>query len=308
MASLKDLKKQSSNALDKLRNAMTEEAGSGSTQDDRIWRPHYDQDKGTGYAKLRFLPAPAGEDLPWVRKYVHSFKGPTGKWYIENSLTTVQKDDPVGNLNNRLWNSGIESDKEIARKQKRKQEYFANVLVLEDPHDRDNEGKIFLYKFGPTVYNMIKEKMNPEFDDETPINPFDAWEGATLVVKMRKQDGYVKYDKSYWEDASPISQSDDEIEEIWNKTYSLKEIVSDSQFKTYDELKNRLFEVLGPTVGANDLPTVEGMHMPPTTRKQPTTSVDEADSMPPTTNNLPTESAASVSDDVEDIDIDSLFD
>jgi len=200
---------------------------------------------GNGYAVIRFLAPPKGEELPWVRLWNHGFQGPTGKWYIENSLTTLSQNDPVSELNSELWNSGTEANKEIARKQKRRLSYYANILVVKDPANPANEGQVMLYKFGKKIFDKIKDVMQPEFEDETPVNPFDFWEGVNFKLKARQVEGYRNYDKSEFESTpTPIAESDEEIEAIWGKQHSLAEIVDPKNFKTYDELKAKLNQVL----------------------------------------------------------------
>jgi hypothetical protein len=199
---------------------------------------------GNGYAVLRFLPAPEGEELPWVRVWNHAFQGPTGQWFIENSLTTLNQKDPISEYNSQLWNSGVESDKEIARKQKRKLQYFANVYVVSDPTNPQNEGKVMLYKFGKKIFDKLMEAMQPEFPDETPINPFDFWEGANFMLKIRKVDGYWNYDKSGLDAKSALKSTDEELEAIYKSQHSLAEFLAPSNFKSYDELKSRLDAVL----------------------------------------------------------------
>ena len=187
-----------SNTLDKLLAQVQSESApqeSKSYVDERLWKPELDK-SGTGQAVIRFLPAPDGEELPWIKMFKHAFQGPTGKWYIENSLTTVNKTDPVSEHNTSLWNTGLESDKETARKQKRKLEYYSNIYVVSDPKHPENEGKVFLFRYGKKIFDKIMASMQPEFEDETPINPFDFWEGANFKLKIRKVDGYWNYDLS----------------------------------------------------------------------------------------------------------------
>jgi len=245
--SLATMKK--SNSLDKLLGAVQAENApqeKKSYVDDRIWKPVMDK-TGNGFAIIRFLPAPKGEELPWAKLWNHAFQGPTGQWYIENSLTTIGQNDPVSEHNSALWNSGVESDKEIARKQKRKLQYYSNIYVVKDSANSENEGKVFLYRYGKKIFDKIMETMQPAFEDETPINPFDFWEGADFKLKLRKVDGYWNYDKSEFADPSALSKKDDELEEIWGKQYSLKEFTDNSNFKSYDELKKRLDVVLSGT-------------------------------------------------------------
>ena len=213
--------------------------------DERLWKPELDK-SGNGYAVIRFLPAPDGEDMPWAKIWSHSFKGPGGQWYIENSLTTVGKDDPVGELNRELWNSGRESAKATARAQKSKLSYYSNIYVVSDPAHPENEGRVFLYKYGKKIFDKIVEAMQPAFADESPLDPFNLWKGGNFKVKIRKVDGYWNYDKS--EFATPETLGgfdDDQLEEIWKKAYSLAEFEAPKNFKSYEDLKKRLSTVLG---------------------------------------------------------------
>ena len=240
-----DLKKQSSlgSLTSKLVKEVEKMNNTGSSTDDRLWKPEMDK-SGNGYAVIRFLPAPDGEDLPWVKLFSHAFQGPGG-WYIENSLTTLNQKDPVSELNRELWNSGSEKDKETVRKQKRKLSFYANIYVVKDPANPQNEGKVFLYKFGKKIFDKIMDVMQPEFEDETPINPFDFWQGANFKLKLVKKDGYWNYDKSEFDRPGPLLEDDDALEAVWKKQYSLTAITASDQFKSYDELKKRLDYVLG---------------------------------------------------------------
>ena len=251
--SLDSLKKSSS--LDKLLNAVKEDSApqeKKSYKDDRLWKPEMDK-SGNGYAVIRFLPAVDGEDLPWAKVWNHAFQGPTGQWYIENSLTTIGQKDPVSEHNTRLWNTGLESDKELARKQKRKLQYFANIYVVSDSKHPENEGKVFLYRFGKKIFDKIMEAMQPAFEDEEAINPFDFWKGANFKLKVRKVDGYWNYDKSEFDSVSPLFDNDAEIETLWKMQYPLAEFSADSNFKSYDELKTRLDAVLSGTVSVGNV-------------------------------------------------------
>ena len=244
--------KKSSGKFDKLQNELEKlnsPTSTSSFQDDRFWKPELDK-SGNGYAIIRFLPQAADEELPWVRLWNHAFKGPGG-WYIENSLTTVNKKDPVSEYNTELWNSGNESDKDIARKQKRVLKYFANIYVVSDAKHPENEGKVMLFRFGKKIFDKITEAMNPEFADEEALNPFDLWKGANFKLKIRKVDGYWNYDKSEFSAPSQLLDTDEELEEVWNKEHSLKAFVAPDQFKSYDELKEKLNRVLtGSGVGS----------------------------------------------------------
>jgi hypothetical protein len=239
------------NSLDKLLQQVQKDESPATEKksyvDERLWKPQVDK-AGNGYAVIRFLPAPTGEDLPWVRVWNHAFQGPTGQWFIENSLTTLNQKDPVSEYNTQLWNSGIESDKEIARKQKRKLKYYSNIYVVSDPSNPENEGKIFLYGYGKKIFDKLMEAMQPAFEDETAINPFDFWEGANFKLKIRKVDGYWNYDKSEFESGSALNNDDAALEAIYNKQYSLQEFLAPTNFKSYDELKTRLDAVLTGSV------------------------------------------------------------
>ena len=254
--SLSTLKK--SNSLDKLLNAVETEnkpQEKKSYVDERLWKPVLDK-TGNGYAVIRFLPAVDGEDLPWAKVWNHAFQGPTGQWYIENSLTTLGNNDPVSEMNSAYWNSGVESDKEIARRQKRKLQYFSNIYVVSDPKNPQNDGKVFLFRFGKKIFDKCMEAMQPAFEDETPVNPFDFWEGANFKLKIRKVDGYWNYDKSEFEAPSPLFDNDDAIEEVWKQQYALNEFTAPTNFKSYDELKTRLDMVLAGTTKVGNVTTL----------------------------------------------------
>ena len=250
--SLETLRK--SNSLDKLLNAVKEDSApqeKKSYVDERLWKPELDK-SGNGYAVIRFLPSVEGEDMPWAKVWNHAFQGPTGQWYIENSLTTVGQKDPVSEHNTKLWNTGLESDKETARKQKRKLQYFSNIYVVSDSKHPENEGKVFLYRYGKKIFDKLMAAMQPEFEDESPINPFDFWEGANFKLKIRKVDGYWNYDKSEFETPSALGD-DSVIEGIWKKQYALKEFTASTNFKSYEELKTRLDAVLSGTVSVGNV-------------------------------------------------------
>ena len=215
----------------------------GNNTDERLWKPAVDK-AGNGYAVIRFLPAHANCELPWTQVWSHAFQG-TGGWYIENSLTTIGKDDPVGELNRSLWNSGRESDKDIARKQKRKLSYYANVYVVKDSTNPENEGQVKLYKFGKKIFDKITAAMQPEFDDEEAINPFDFWQGANFKLKIKQVAGFWNYDSSEFGKTEALLDDDAELEKIYDKIYALSEFTAPDQFKTYEQLKSRLDTVLG---------------------------------------------------------------
>ena len=255
-----------------------------SSKDERFWRPELDK-SGNGYAVIRFLPAVEGEELPWARVWSHAFQGPGG-WYIENSLTTMNKKDPVSEENSKLWNSGVESDKEIARKRKRKLTYYTNIMVVADPKNPENEGQIKLFKFGKKIFDKITEAMQPAFEDEKPLNPFDFWEGANFKLKIRKVDGYWNYDKSEFESPSKLAEDDDKIEATWKQQFALKEFSDPSNFKSYDALNARYEKVVfgtGSTTTADKIetPTVDDEESAPVVKSEtkpssaPTKSFDD---------------------------------
>ena len=243
--SFSDLKKQSKlgNLTAKLVKEVEKMNSSNSSSDERVWRLECDK-AGNGFAVIRFLPAPNGEDLPFVKLYSHAFQGPGG-WYIESSLTTLGQKDPVSELNSELWNNGTDAGKELARKQKRKLTYVSNIYVVKDPANPANEGKVFLFKYGKKIFDKLTAAMQPEFEDEEAIDPFDFWQGANFKLKAKNVAGYRNYDSSEFAAPSPLLDDDDAMEAVWKKQYSLAELVAADQFKSYDELKKRLEYVLG---------------------------------------------------------------
>jgi hypothetical protein len=256
--SFASLKKSRNSSLNKLLEETSKLDNSGQQQsngpDERIWKPTVDK-AGNGYAVIRFLPEPKGEDLPWVRVFDHGFQGPGG-WYIENSLTTLNQKDPVSEYNSELWNNGTEAGKEQARKQKRRLKYFSNILVVKDPSNPQNEGKVFLYQYGKKIWDKINDLMQPEFEDESPVNPFDFWEGADFKLKIRQVDGYRNYDKSEFDSPSELFDGDDDqLETVYEGLHSLQDLVSADKFKSYNELKQKLDKVLG--IGATPTPAYE---------------------------------------------------
>jgi hypothetical protein len=259
--------KQSSSNFDKLTKAIEANLGTENKdqnkskyQDDRFWKPELDK-TGNGYAVIRFLPAVEGEDLPWQRVWSHAFQD-VGGWYIENSLTTLGHKDPVSEENTRLWNTGLDSDKEIARKRKRKLSYYANILVQSDPKHPENEGKVFLFKFGKKIFDKITEAMQPAFEDEKPVNPFDFWKGSNFKLKIRKVDGYWNYDKSEFEAVSAVAEDDAKIKSIWGQQHPLKPFLAPDNFKTYDELKEKLNRTI---TGVRSTTTADKVDLPPQT-------------------------------------------
>jgi|TARA_R110001583_G_scaffold190626_1_gene355027 hypothetical protein len=262
--SFADFKKRSKNSVSELASKMEKMDEKKSYKDDRFWKPELDK-SSNGYAVIRFLPGTQKDDTPWAKYFSHGFQGPGG-WYIENSLTTLGENDPVSEMNTKLWNSGIESDKDIARTRKRKTNYVSNIYIVSDTANPENEGKVFLYRYGQKIFNKIKESMHPEFEDEEAINPFDLWKGANFKLKVRKVAGYINYDKSEFASCSPVSDSDETIEAIWNKQYAVSEFVNPSNFKSYDELRDRLNKVIGDDMRSsapNKTETVEDVKVEP---------------------------------------------
>ena len=255
MASFKEMKKNRMANLESLSKQVSKLAEKPSYEDERIWKLERDK-TGNGYAVIRFLPAKEGEDVPWQRIWTHGFKGPGG-WYIENSLTTLGKDDPVSKANTALWNSGIDSDKNIARERRRKLNYYSNIYILEDAANPENVGKVFLFRYGKKIFEKITGVMNPEFKDETPLNPFDLWEGANFKIKMRQVDGFPNYDKSEFTESCPLVGDEKKLEEVWKQQYSLNEIVEEKNFKNYAELEARFNTVVARDVGGELAGTIE---------------------------------------------------
>ena len=275
IAALKRSKSNLDTLIGELNKVAEPQSQKQSYSDDRFWKPELDK-SGNGYAVFRFLPAVKNEDLPWARLWSHAFQGPGG-WYIENSLTTLNKKDPVSESNSLLWNSGVDADKEIARKRKRKLSYIANVLIINDAKHPENEGQVKLFKFGKKIFDKITEAMKPEFEDEKPINPFDFWEGANFKLKIRKVDGYWNYDKSEFDSPTAIASNDEAIEEIWNKQYALKPFLAPENFKSYDELKSKLDKVLS---GVRNTGTAEDVAIPPAAQVSKPAVVEETVSAP----------------------------
>jgi len=255
--SFANLKKQSKlgSLTQKLVKEVEKMNNNGGNGDDRLWKLECDK-SGNGYAVIRFLPAPDKEDLPFVKLYSHAFQGPGG-WYIENSLTTLGQKDPVSEFNTTLWNNGTDAGKETARKQKRKLTYISNIYVVKDPANPENEGKVFLYKYGKKIFDKLTAAMQPEFEDEEAIDPFDFWQGANFKLKAKNVAGYRNYDSSEFTPVTPLLDDDDALEGLWKKENSLAELVANDQFKSYDELKTRLSYVLGNKKVTQDVETID---------------------------------------------------
>lgn len=285
---------QLSDALGKMAAGGTEKRGA----DERFWQPTVDK-AGNGYAVIRFLPAPGEEDMPFIRLWEHGFQGPTGKWYIEKSRTTLGEKDPVSEYNNKLWNSGLESDKEIARKQKRNLRYISNIYVVEDSGNPENNGKVFLFKYGKKIFDKLNEAMNPQFADEEAVNPFDFWTGANFKLKIRKVDGYRNYDKSEFTATGPLA-GDKELEKIWLKEHSLKEFIDPTSFESYADLEKKLQETLAVSSSIDPAAARKAPVVRPTADSVPWDNDEETAAAP----KLKAASAPKSFDDDEEIDYD----
>jgi len=249
--SFQDLKNKAGAIDSNLQAAASSTTEKKSYGDDRQWKPTVDK-AGNGYAVIRFLPAVEGDDLPWAKYWDHFFQGPTGQWYVEKSLTTLGKDDPVSEMNSKLWNTGIESDKDIARKRKRRLHYVSNICVVSDPENPENNGKVFLYTYGAKIFEKIMNSMQPQYEDETAVNPFDLWKGANFKMKIAQVAGFRNYDRSEFGGAEALNADDTVLEDIYNKEYSLKEFTDPSTYKTYSELNLKLTRVLGEDGGTSE--------------------------------------------------------
>jgi|TARA_R110000803_G_scaffold46198_6_gene96997 hypothetical protein len=246
------LKRNRANSITKLVSAASGQNASPDKKsyvDERVWKPTVDK-AGNGYAVLRFLPAAEGTELPWVRYWDHGFKGPTGQWYIEKSLTSIGQQDPVSEANTKLWNSGNERDKEIVRERKRRLHYVSNVFVESDSANPETEGQVKLFVFGKKIFDKVMDVMQPQFADEDPINPFDFWAGASFKLKIRNVEGYRNYDKSEFASQKPLSEDDEELETVYSKLHDLNEFSDPENYKSYNELQERLSMVLGVTAAA----------------------------------------------------------
>ena len=292
--SFAQLKKNRSKSLENLSQQLDKMASKGYSDPlkEKYWSPTRDS-AGNGFAIIRFLPAPAEEDMPFVRIWDHGFQG-TGGWYIEKSLTTLGQDDPVSKFNGQLWNSGNDKDKEQARKQKRRLKYHSNILVIKDSANPENEGKVFLFAYGKKIFDKLNDLMNPQFEDETPVNPFDFWTGANFRLKIRQFEGYPNYDKSEFDDPSELFDgAEDKLEEVYNQLHSLQELVDPKQFKTYAELEAKLHRALGITGTVTpsgktaddmidedlDMSKLGGSNDGPSIKETPSSSVDEDDDL-----------------------------
>jgi len=278
--SIADLRKSRTTDFSKITQALTK---TSDRQDDSDYFKLTKDKAGNASATIRFLPKHPDDELPFVAIYTHAFQGPTGRWFIENSRTTLGEADPISEINRQLWASGLESNKEIARKQKRKTSYIANIYVVNDPANPDNNGKVFRFKFGKKIFEMIMDKANPTFAEDAPVNVFDPFDGADFKIRMRQVEGYPNYDTSIFTEVKPLAKTDEGIVEIVNQMKPLKELVAPSQFKTYDELKKKYDAVMN-TSGAGILAkaeeVVERMSAEPVKAEKQPSKVVEAKSVP----------------------------
>lgn len=276
--SFAELKRNRANSIAKLVSAASSDNGpeKKSYVDERQWKPTVDK-AGNGYAVIRFLPAAEGNELPWVRYWDHGFKGPTGQWYIEKSLTSIGQQDPVSESNSKLWNSGNDRDKDIARERKRRLHYVSNILVESDPANPQNEGQVFLFTYGKKIFDKIMDVMQPQFADEDPINPFDFWEGASFKLKIRNVEGYRNYDKSEFASTSTLSEDEDHLEEIYGQIHDLNEFTDPASYKSYDELQARLSMVLGEANNQGFHPELEQIEEPVVRKVAPAPEINSDD-------------------------------
>ena len=295
--SIADLRKARSTDFTKITQALTK---TNERSDDADYFKLTKDKAGNGSAVIRFLPKHPDDDLPFVTIYSHAFQGPTGRWYIENSRTTLNENDPISEINRSLWATGNESDKELARKQKRKTSYIANVYVVNDPANPDNNGKVFRFKFGKKIFQMIMDKANPTFAEDQPINVFDAFEGADFKLRMRQVEGYPNYDTSVFTDPKPLAETDEEIVAIVNQMKPLKELIAPGQFKSYDELKKKYDSVMNgsPASTAKAEAVAEQMRSEPVAKPKPVTKAVEEKVAAPKQEAAPWEDAAE-EDDIE---------
>jgi hypothetical protein len=298
MTAFDQLKKNRSKSLEKLNEQLSKLSTPKNQDDLDYWKPERGAD-GNGFAIIRFLPAPAGEDVPFVQIFDHGFQGPTGQWYIEKSLTTIGKDDPVGEYNRKLWSTGLESDKEIARKQKRRLKYVSNIYIIKDSAHPENEGQVKKFAYGKKIFDKLNDMMNPQFEDEDPVNIFDLWDGANFRLKIRMFEGYPNYDKSEFDKPSPLFDDDEKLEEVYNKCHSLKDLLDEKHYKTYEELEAKLNRVLGLTPTS----TTKVKSAPSSTFEE-----DEEDESLSVKNNMKEKSAPSMKEETnEDEDDDMAF-
>lgn len=300
MSSFANLKRSSGSSIDKLKKSLENQNPSYNEGEEKYWKPEVDK-SGNAYAIIRFLPAPPqdGDDgLPYVKYFNHGFQGKNGLWYIENSLTSIGQKDPVGEYNRELWESGVESNKELVRKQKRRLHYVSNIYIIKDPKNPENDGTVRLFRYGKKIMEKITQAMNPQFEDDKPFDPFDFWSGANFKLKIRKVDGYPNYDLSEFDSSGPLFEDDDKMEQVWKSEHSLSEILDPKSFKSYDELKKKLDRVLGlnsPNISREN--TVEAIKKQKIEEKE-----DEIENL------LKSSKSSSESDDIDEDLFEGLFD
>ena len=294
--SFSDYLQNRKSAFETITQSLNKDVNQESRNDDNLWKPTMGKD-GTGYAVVRFLPGKDVSKAPYVRIYDHGFQGPSGKWYIEKSLTTIGGKDPVSEFNSKLWNNGTEAGKEQARKQKRRTNYYANVLVIKDPANPSNEGKVMIYRFGQKIFDKLMTALQPEFADEDAVNPFDLIEGANFRIKLKTVAGYWNYDSSDFEKSSPLSEDEEKLEAIFNAQHDIHAMIAEDQFKSYEELQTRLTEVLelDSSPSASMTPPAQGQERVIPTAETSTTDVELKDVFKESSTNSSTDD-----DDLED--------
>lgn len=254
MTTFSQLKKNSGskNNLERLTKYAEELGGNKKRQaDERFWYPAVDK-AGNGSALIRFLPTPDGGQHEFVRLFTHGFQ--EKRWFIENCPTTIGGKCPVCEHNSELWNTGVEAHKALVRGsgnkagRKRQLSYIANIYVIKDPANPENEGKVFLFRYGKKIHDMIQFAMKPPADgieEIDPIDPYDLWEGANFKMVIRNVDGRRNYDKSGFLASTPLMKDDAKLEEIWKSEYDIEEFVSKGSFKDYNTLMTQFNAALG---------------------------------------------------------------
>lgn len=281
MSNFSQLKQTSQDSLRKLTEQMNKMNPESESKkgDENFWKPTVDK-AGNGSAIIRFLPAPEGEDVPFVRYWDHGFQGPGGKWYIEKSLTSIGEKDPVAEYNSKLWKESDNDDspqRKQARKQKRRLHYVANIYVVKDPGNPENNGKVFLYDFGKKIFEKLNAVMHPVDDgieEKKPINPFCLWTGANFYLRMRQVDGYRSYETSSFGESKSLLDDDKALETVWKQEHSLKGFLDHSKYKTFAELDRRLKEVLELNVPSTP-DEAPKMAEPPVARTAPAKTLPE---------------------------------
>ncbi len=256
------------NFTQKLAEMKKKEEESKSFGDSRFWRFTFDKATMKGSAIIRFLPdRPSDDALPYVNYFSHWFNYHDGSQtlvYNQNCITSIGKQCPVCTKNRKYWKSPHPEDEKIARDRKRKSHFVSNILVIKDPANPDNEGKVFLWDFGPQLASYYKRAMfgpdkdDEDFDEEKDYSselwyPQDFFEGANFLVKStkKKNSKFLTYTISKWADPSPIFEGLDEdemeekLDEIFKKVTPLDEWMEPDKFPSEDETRKKLACILG---------------------------------------------------------------